>query len=40
VRVDRILTLDPGGIRRERAVLDRARFDQVVAEVRRVRQDR
>jgi PemK-like, MazF-like toxin of type II toxin-antitoxin system len=34
VRVDRILTLDPAGIRREGAVLDRARFDQVVAAVR------
>ena len=37
VRVDRILTLDPGAIRREGTVLDRSRFDQVVAEADRVR---
>jgi hypothetical protein len=38
VRVDRILTVDPGGIRREGATLDRKRFDTVVAAVRRARQ--
>ena len=36
VRVDRLLRLDPAAVRREGAVLDRARFDQVAAEVRRV----
>ena len=34
VRVDRILRVDPGAVRREGAVLDRARFDQVAATVR------
>ena len=36
VRLDRLLVLDPGGVRREGAALDRARFDRVVAEARRV----
>ncbi|MEU2349796.1 type II toxin-antitoxin system PemK/MazF family toxin [Modestobacter sp. NPDC049651] len=36
VRVDRVLRLDPGAVRREGAVLDRARFREVAAEVRRV----
>jgi PemK-like, MazF-like toxin of type II toxin-antitoxin system len=36
VRVDRVLRLDPADVRREGAVLDRARFDGVAAEVRRV----
>ena len=36
VRLDRLLVLDPSGVRREGAALDRARFDQVVAEARRV----
>jgi hypothetical protein len=40
VRVDRILTLDPAAIRREGAVLDRNRFDDVVAAVRRAAQPR
>jgi hypothetical protein len=31
VRLDRILRLDPSGIRREGAVLGRAQFDRVVA---------
>jgi hypothetical protein len=35
VRVDRLLRLDPADVRREGAVLDRARFDEVAAEVRR-----
>jgi PemK-like, MazF-like toxin of type II toxin-antitoxin system len=35
-RVDRVLRLDPADVRREGAALDRARFDEVVAEVRRV----
>ncbi len=34
VRLDRVLTLDGDGIRREGAVLDRARFEQVAAELR------
>ncbi|NYG08107.1 hypothetical protein BJ986_002594 [Phycicoccus badiiscoriae] len=34
VRVDRILRVDPSGVRREGAVLDRGRFDQVAAAVR------
>jgi len=34
VRVDRILRVDPDGVRREGAVLDRARFEQVAREVR------
>jgi hypothetical protein len=37
VRLDRVLRLDPAGVRREGAVLDRDRYDQVAAEVRRVR---
>jgi hypothetical protein len=36
VRLDRLLELDPATVRREGAVLDRARFDRVVAEARRV----
>src|SRR3954466_6838617 len=36
VRLDRLLVLDPAGVRREGAALDRARFDQVVGEARRV----
>ena len=36
VRVDRVLRLDPADVRREGAALDRRRFDEVVAEVRRV----
>jgi hypothetical protein len=36
VRLDRLLVLDPAGVRREGATLDRARFDRVVAEARRV----
>ena len=36
VRLDRLLVLDPGGVRREGAALDRERFDRVVAEARRV----
>ena len=36
VRVDRLLRLDPADVRREGAVLDRARFEEVVAAVRRV----
>jgi hypothetical protein len=36
VRLDRLLVLDPSGVRREGAALDRARFDRVVAEARRV----
>ena len=35
VRVDRVLRLDPADVRREGATLDRARFDEVVAAVRR-----
>src|SRR5690349_23268620 len=35
-RLDRLLVLDPSGVRREGAALDRARFDRVVAEARRV----
>lgn len=34
VRVDRILRVDPSAVRREGAVLDRERFDQVAAAVR------
>ena len=37
VRVDRVLRIEPGDVRREGATLDRARFDQVAAEVRRFR---
>src|SRR3954465_9136022 len=36
VRLDRLLVLDPAGVRREGAALDRARFDAVVTEARRV----
>ena len=36
VRLDRLLVLDPAKVRREGAALDRARFDRVVAEARRV----
>ena len=36
VRLDRLLVLDPARVRREGAALDRERFDQVVAEARRV----
>ena len=35
-RLDRLLVLDPSGVRREGAALDRTRFDRVVAEARRV----
>jgi hypothetical protein len=34
VRLDRLLELAPGSVRREGAALDRARFDRVVAEAR------
>jgi hypothetical protein len=36
VRLDRLLTLDPATVRREGAALDRARFERVVTEARRV----
>ena len=36
VRLDRLLELDPVAVRREGAALDRARFDRVVAQARRV----
>ena len=36
VRLDRLLELAPESVRREGAALDRARFDRVVAEARRV----
>ena len=36
VRLDRLLVLDPATVRREGAALDRARFDRVVTEARRV----
>jgi hypothetical protein len=36
VRLDRLLTLDPAAVRREGAALDRARFERVVAEARRI----
>lgn len=36
VRLDRLLVLDPTTVRREGAALDRARFDRVVTEARRV----
>jgi hypothetical protein len=36
VRLDRLLQLAPGSVRREGAALDRARFDRVVAEAGRV----
>jgi len=35
VRVDRVLRVDPDGVRREGAVLDRRRFDTVATAVRR-----
>ena len=35
-RLDRLLVLEPSGVRREGAALDRARFDRVVAQARRV----
>ncbi|MGH1561772.1 type II toxin-antitoxin system PemK/MazF family toxin [Mumia sp. DW29H23] len=35
VRLDRLITVDPAKVRREGAVLDRGRFDQVVAGVRK-----
>jgi hypothetical protein len=38
VRVDRVLRIDPTSVRREGAVLDRHRFDEVAAGVRRARQ--
>jgi PemK-like, MazF-like toxin of type II toxin-antitoxin system len=34
VRLDRLLLLDPSGVRREGAALDRERFDRVLAEAR------
>jgi hypothetical protein len=34
IRLDRVLNLDADGIRREGAVLDRARFDRVAAKLR------
>ncbi|TFV73415.1 type II toxin-antitoxin system PemK/MazF family toxin [Blastococcus sp. CT_GayMR19] len=36
VRLDRLLVLRPAAVRREGAALDRARFDRVIAEARRV----
>jgi hypothetical protein len=36
VRLDRLLALDPATVRREGAALDRARFERVVGEARRV----
>ncbi|HYH24725.1 MAG TPA: type II toxin-antitoxin system PemK/MazF family toxin [Blastococcus sp.] len=36
VRLDRLLVLDPESVRREGAALDRARFERVVGEARRV----
>lgn len=36
VRLDRVLRLDPADVRREGAVLDRDRFEEVAAQVRRV----
>jgi hypothetical protein len=36
VRLDRLLVLDPAAVRREGAALDRARFDRVVAQARRI----
>lgn len=36
VRVDRILRIDPAGVRRQGAVLDKVRFQQVAAAVRSV----
>ena len=37
VRVDRVLRIDPADVRREGATLARSRFEEVAAEVRRVR---
>jgi hypothetical protein len=37
VRLDRLLVLDPATVRREGAALDRARFERVVSEARRIR---
>jgi len=37
VRVDRVLRIDPGDVRREGATLGRDRFEEVAAEVRRYR---
>lgn len=37
VRLDRVVRVDPAAVRREGAVLDRARFDAVVAALRDVR---
>ena len=34
IRLDRVLDIDGNGIRREGAILDRARFDQVAAKLR------
>jgi hypothetical protein len=34
VRLDRVLTVDAGGIRREGAILDRERFDRIAAQLR------
>jgi hypothetical protein len=36
VRLDRLLALDPATVRREGAALDRARFERVVSEARRI----
>src|SRR3954454_3131730 len=36
VRLDRLLVLDPAGVRREGAALDRVRLDAVVTEARRI----
>jgi hypothetical protein len=36
VRLDRLLRLDPDGVRREGGALDRRRYDQVAAQLRRV----
>jgi hypothetical protein len=35
VRLDKLLVLDPSGVRREGAALDRPRFDRVLAEAQR-----
>jgi hypothetical protein len=34
-RVDRLITIDPDEVRREGAILDRNRFDEVIANVER-----
>ncbi|MHA7134140.1 type II toxin-antitoxin system PemK/MazF family toxin [Oerskovia turbata] len=36
VRLDRVIRVDPGAVRREGAVMDRATFDQVVREMGRI----